>query len=444
MKLGLLTRDSRMKTPLLLATLSLLPASLLAQAAPPASLRQDIDRRTQAVMDSVVAWRRNIHQHPELSGQEVRTSALVAERLRALGLEVKTEVGGHGVVGLLKGGKPGKVVALRADMDALPVVEPPGLPFASTVRTVYNSQDVGVMHACGHDTHVAMLLGVAQVLAGIRAQLPGSVKFLFQPAEEQTPDGGAKPMIEAGALDDPKVDAIFGLHVTPTRVGTLQYRGGPFMASADNLLIVVHGKQTHGAKPWGGVDPIVVASQIVLGLQTIISRQADLVQAPAIVTIGVMRGGVRFNIIPDSVVMEGTIRAMDEAMRRDIHARIKRTAESIAQSAGATATVTIDDGYPVTVNDPALTARMLPTLQRVAGPERVTEIPPATWSEDFSRYEEKVPGMFFNLGVTPDSVDPAKAAPNHSPLFFADETAFPTGVRALANLAVDYLYAARR
>jgi len=441
MKLGLLTRDSRMKTPLLLATLSLLPASLLAQAAPPASLRQDIDRRTQAVMDSVVAWRRNIHQHPELSGQEVRTSALVAERLRALGLEVKTEVGGHGVVGLLKGGKPGKVVALRADMDALPVVEPPGLPFASTVRTVYNSQDVGVMHACGHDTHVAMLLGVAQVLAGIRAQLPGSVKFLFQPAEEQTPDGGAKPMIEAGALDDPKVDAIFGLHVTPTRVGTLQYRGGPFMASADNLLIVVHGKQTHGAKPWGGVDPIVVASQIVLGLQTIISRQADLVQAPAIVTIGVMRGGVRFNIIPDSVVMEGTIRAMDEAMRRDIHARIKRTAESIAQSAGATATVTIDDGYPVTVNDPALTARMLPTLQRVAGPERVTEIPPATWSEDFSRYEEKVPGMFFNLGVTPDSVDPAKAAPNHSPLFFADETAFPTGVRALANLAVDYLYA---
>jgi amidohydrolase len=324
------------------------------------------------------------------------------------------------------------------------VVEPPGLPFASTVRTVYNSQDVGVMHACGHDTHVAMLLGVAQVLAGIRAQLPGSVKFLFQPAEEQTPDGGAKPMIEAGALEDPKVDAIFGLHVTPMRVGTLQYRAGPFMASADNLLIVVHGKQTHGAKPWGGVDPIVVASQIVLGLQTIISRQADLVQAPAIVTIGVMRGGVRFNIIPDSVVMEGTIRAMDEEMRRDIHARIKRTAESIAQSAGASATVTIDDGYPVTVNDPALTARMLPTLQRVAGPERVTEIPPATWSEDFSRFEEKVPGMFFNLGVTPDSVDPAKAAPNHSPLFFADEAAFPTGVRALANLAVDYLYGAKR
>jgi amidohydrolase len=433
-----------MKSLLSITVLAFVGSTLFAQAGPPPALRQDIDRRTQAVMDSVVAWRRNIHQHPELSGQEVRTSALVAERLRALGLEVRTEVGGHGVVGLLKGGKPGKVVALRADMDALPVVEPPGLPFASTVRTVYNGQDVGVMHACGHDTHVAMLLGVAQVLAGIRAQLPGSVKFLFQPAEEQTPDGGAKPMIEAGALEDPKVDAIFGLHVTPTRVGTLQYRGGPFMASADNLLIVVHGKQTHGAKPWGGVDPIVVASQIVLGLQTIISRQADLVQAPAIVTIGVMRGGVRFNIIPDSVVMEGTIRAMDETMRRDIHARIKRTAESIAQSAGATATVTIEDGYPVTVNDPTLTARMLPTLQRVAGPERVTEIPPATWSEDFSRFEEKVPGMFFNLGVTPDSIDPAKAAPNHSPLFFADEAAFPTGVRALANLAVDYLYGTKR
>ena len=434
-----------MKTLVLLGVLGVVSQGRLdAQARAPASLYQEIDRRAQAILDSVVAWRRDIHQHPELSGQEVRTSALVAGRLRALGLEVRTEVGGHGVVGLLKGGKPGKVVALRADMDALPVVEPPGLPFASTVRTVYNSQDVGVMHACGHDTHVAMLLGVAQVLAGIRAQLPGSVKFLFQPAEEQTPDGGAKPMIEAGALDDPKVDAVFGLHVTPTRVGTLQYRAGPFMASADNLLIVVHGKQTHGAKPWGGVDPIVVASQIVLGLQTIISRQADLVQAPAIVTIGVMRAGVRFNIIPDSVVMEGTIRALDEEMRRDIHARIKRTAESIAQSAGATATVTIDDGYPVTVNDPALTARMLPTLQRVVGPDRVTEIPPATWSEDFSRFEEKVPGMFFNLGVTPDSVDPAKAAPNHSPLFFADEAAFPVGVRALANLAVDYLYGEKR
>ena len=329
-------------------------------------------------------------------------------------------------------------------MDALPVTEPTGLPFASTARARYNNQDVGVMHACGHDTHVAMLLGVAQVLAGVRGQLPGSVKFLFQPAEEQTPDGGAKPMIEAGALDDPKVDAIFGLHVTPMRVGTLQYRAGPFMASADNLLIVVHGRQTHGAKPWAGVDPIVVASQIVLGLQTVVSRQADLVRAPAIVTIGVIQGGVRFNIIPDSVVMQGTIRALDDAMRTDINARIKRTAEMIAQSAGATATVTIDLGYPVTVNDPGLTERMLPTLQRVAGPERVTEIPPATWSEDFSRYQEKVPGMFFNLGVTPDGVDPATAAPNHSPLFFADEAAFPTGVRALANLAVDYLFGTKR
>jgi amidohydrolase len=395
-------------------------------------------------MDSVVAWRRDIHQHPELSGQEVRTSALVAARLRALGLEVQTEVGGHGVVGLLRGGKPGRVVALRADMDALPVTEPTGLPFASTVRARYNNQDVGVMHACGHDTHVAMLLGAAQVLAGIRAQLPGSVKFIFQPAEEQTPDGGAKPMIEAGALENPKVDAIFGLHVTPKRVGTLQYRAGPFMASADNLFITVHGRQTHGAAPWAGVDPIVVASQIVLGLQTIISRQENLVTAPAIVTIGVIQGGVRFNIIPDSVVMQGTIRALDAEMGRDINARIKRTAEMIAQSAGATATVTIEEGYPVTVNDPALTERMLPTLRRVAGAERVTEIPPATWSEDFSRYEEKVPGMFFNLGVTPDSVDPATAAPNHSPLFFADETAFPVGVRTMANLAVDYLYGVKR
>ena len=419
--------------------LFVLPAALAAQAPSRATLQREIDTRSAAVEARVVTWRRDIHQHPELSFQETRTAALVADHLRALGMEVKTGVGGNGVVGVLRGGRPGPVVALRADMDGLPVTEQVQLPFRSTVRTIYNGQDVGVMHACGHDNHVAILMGAAEVLAGMRARLPGTVKFFFQPAEESAPVGGAGPMIADGVLENPKVDAIFGLHVGPGPRGQITYRAGPFMASADNLRIVVRGKQTHGAAPWAGVDPIVVGSQIVLALQTVVSRQVNITTAPAIVTVGSFQAGVRGNIIPDSAVMIGTIRALEEGVHQEVLARVKRTAELVAQSAGATAEVTIEIGYPITVNNPALTTRMLPTLQRVAGAANVVEVPPVTPAEDFSRFQQKIPGLFVFLGVTPPSQDWRKAASNHSPLFEADEGALPVGVRTMVALAVDYL-----
>lgn len=414
------------------------PSLLAAQSS---RLDAEIDRRAALVEGKVVAWRRDIHEHPELSNREVRTAQIVAAHLRALGLEVRTGVAHNGVVGVLRGGKPGRVVALRADMDALPVTEEVNVPFASKVRATYNGQDVGVMHACGHDAHVAILMGVAELLAGMRRDLPGTVKFIFQPAEEGVPtgeSGGAEMMIAEGALDDPKPGAIFGLHVFPYPAGEIHYRAGGAMASADGLRIVVRGRQTHGAQPWSGIDPIVVASQIVLGLQTITSRQVDITSAPAIVTIGAVHGGVRNNIIPDSVVMIGTIRAFDSGVRRDIWMRVRRTAESVAQSAGAVAAVTIDSGPPVTYNDPALTAQMTPTLRRVAGADKVGSAEAKTTAEDFSRYQEKIPGLFFFLGITPPGVDPRSAAPNHSPRFFVDEAALPVGVRALAHLAVDY------
>jgi amidohydrolase len=426
------------------APLALLSALAAAPAAaqPAASLDAEIARRVGQVMPKVVAWRRDIHQHPELGNRETRTAGLVAAHLRALGLEVKTGVAKTGVVAVLRGGRPGRTVALRADMDALPVTEQVDLPFASKVRTTYNGQEVGVMHACGHDTHVAMLMGAAEVLAGMKAQIPGTVKFIFQPAEEGAPAGergGAGVMIEEGALASPAVDAIFGLHVFPMPVGEVHYRPEGTMASSDNLTIVVKGRQTHGALPWNGVDPIVAASQVVLGLQTIISRQADITKAPAIVTIGSMQGGVRTNIIPDSVVMLGTIRTFDPEMQRLIHERIRRTAEHIATAAGATAQVKIDIGNPVTFNDPALTERMGPTLRRVAGDGKVKAAQLTTTAEDFSKFQQKVPGLFFFLGVTPAGTDPATAAPNHSPKFFADEAAFPVGVKALVTLATDFL-----
>ncbi len=426
----------------LLPALLVYPTVAPAQATQAARLDAEVDRRAALVEGKVVAWRRDIHAHPELSNREVRTAQVVAEHLRALGIEVRTGVAHTGVVGVLRGGRPGPVVALRADMDALPVTEEVDVPFASKVRATYNGQDVGVMHACGHDAHVAMLMGAAEVLAGMRRDLPGTVKFIFQPAEEGLPageQGGAELMIAEGALEDPKPGAIFGLHVFPYPAGKIRYRPGGTMAAADALRIVVRGRQTHGAQPWAGVDPIVVASQIVLGLQTIVSRQVDLTAAPAIVTIGAIAGGVRNNIIPDSLVMIGTIRTFDPAVQRDIHERVRRTAESIAQSAGATAEVTIDPGYPVTYNDPALTERMVPTLRRVAGAGAVGVNVPQTTAEDFSRYEQRVPGMFFFLGITPPGADPRTVAPNHSPRFFVDEAALPVGVRALAHLAVDYL-----
>ena len=418
--------------------LALVPSALAAQASALTALRTEIERRATDVAPAVVAWRRDIHQHPELSFQETRTSALVAAHLRSLGIEVQTGVGGNGVVGILRGGRPGPVVALRADMDALPVTELVDVPFKSTVRAMYNGQEVGVMHACGHDNHVAILMGTAQVLTAMKDRLPGTVKFIFQPAEE-SPPGGALPMIEAGVLENPKVDAIFGLHVGPGPLGTVGYRAGPASASGDNFRIVVHGKQTHGAMPWAGVDPIVVGSQIVLGLQTIMTRQVDLSAANAILTVGAFNAGNRTNIIPDSAVLIGTVRTFDENVRKEIHARIKKTAESIAQSAGATADAQIEIGYPVMANDAALTARMVPTLQRAAGAKNVFESQRTTTSEDFSRYAQRVPGMFVGLGVTSPNKDWRTAATNHSPLFEADEAALPIGVRVMASLAIDYL-----
>jgi len=413
-------------------------------AAIPGSLAAAIDDAAGAIEARVIAWRRDFHQHPELGNRETRTAAIVAEHLRSLGFDdVKTGVAHTGVVGLLKGKLPGKVVALRADMDALPVAEQVDLPFASKVRTIWNGEEVGVMHACGHDCHTAILMGVASVLAGLRERLRGSVKFIFQPAEEMPPqgeDGGAKMMIAEGALQHPTPQAIFGLHVTSRQnAGYIGYRSGPAMASSDRFSITVHGRQTHGAAPWLGVDPIVTSAQVVLGLQTVVSRAIDIAREPAVVTVGMIKGGVRENIIPESVEMRGTIRTFDEVMRDDVHERVTTLAEAVAKGSRAGCTVCIEKNYPVTVNDPALTEKMLPTLQRVAGADKVQFVPKVTGSEDFSYFQKLVPGLFFFVGVAPPGVDPTKAAPNHSPRFSVDESALLLGVRSLASVACDWL-----
>jgi amidohydrolase len=406
-----------------------------ASPVPSATLDADI----AAVLPKVVAWRRDIHQHPELGNREFRTAKLVAEHLRSLGLEVRTEVAHTGVVGVLRGGRPGPVIALRADMDALPVVELVDLPFRSTVRSTYNGQDVGVMHACGHDNHVAMLMGAAEVLSRHRAEIPGTLVFLFQPAEEGSPigeRGGAPLMIEEGALANPKVEAIFGLHVMPLPVGTIAWREQGIMASSDSFRVNVLGRQTHGALPWAGVDPVVLASQIVLGWQTIVSRQVDATLTPSVLTVGAIHGGVRNNIVPENVEMIGTIRTFDPGVRAQLHERLRRTAEGIAQSGGGSAEVKVNLGNGVTYNDPALMRRVLPALQRVGG-EKLLQSDRQTTAEDFSAYQAVVPGVFFFLGVAPD--DPARVHPNHSPRFEADERALPIGVRALIEVAFEYL-----
>ena len=405
--------------------------------------QERIDALAAAVEPKVIAWRRDIHQHPELGNREFRTSKLVAEHLRSLGLEVQTGVAHTGVVALLRGSKPGPVVALRADMDALPVTEEVDLPFASKVRTQWAGKDTGVMHACGHDTHVAILMGTAEILTQMKADLPGTVKFIFQPAEEGPPpgeEGGALLMIKQGVMENPKPDVVFGLHIgSQVETGQLAYRPGPVMAAADILRITVRGRQTHGAAPWGGVDPIVVAAQIVLGLQTIVSRQVNISKEPAVVTIGGIDGGNRFNIIPDKVEMVGTVRTFDEALRDDIHRRIRATAENIAAASGATAEVAIEKGYAVTVNDPALTQRMLPTLERVAGSANVVLTDRRMGAEDFSFLAQRAPGLFVFLGGSPKGADLSKVAFNHSPRFTIDESALVLGVRTLTHLTVDYL-----
>ncbi len=415
-------------------TLLILVSPSLSFADLPTSLQQQIKQ----VMPSVVNWRRDFHQNPELSNQEFRTAEIVANHLSSLGMDVRTRVANTGVVGILRGGE-GPVVALRADMDALPVTELVDLPFASNARGEYLGREVGVMHACGHDNHIAILMGVAEVLASLGDSLPGTVLFIFQPAEEGTPDGsigGAELMLIEGAFDNPEPEVIFGLHVFPYPVGTIASRPGGLMASSDRHRITIRGKQTHGAVPWAGVDPIVTASQVVLGLQTIVSRQLDATLTPSIITVGKIEGGVRNNIIPESVDLVGTIRTFDAATRVKIHDRIRQTVMGITEAAGATADIQIDLGYGVTRNDPNLYKKMAPTLQRVAG-DKFIEAQQTTTAEDFSYFANQVPGLFLFLGIAPE--DQSLVYPNHSPYFFADERGLPVGVETLISLTLDYM-----
>lgn len=417
---------------------SALAAPLRAQSPFDPALAAEIDKRTAAIADKITAWRHDIHQHPELGYQEKRTAALVAAHLKSLGLEVQENVGGiPGVIGVLKGGKPGPTVALRADMDALPVAEQVDVPFKSTVRTVYNGVETGIMHACGHDMHTAMLMGTAEVLAGMKAKIPGTVKFMFQPAEEVPPNGGAKAMIESGAMNG--VDGVFGLHVGPGPSGTLSYRSGSITAAADSWKIIVRGKQGHGAMPSNAVDPIVTSAEIVSALQTIVSRSLDLTAGPAVVTVGAIHGGLRENIIPDSVWMIGTIRTFDAKSRQIIGEKMKLIAQKIAEANGATAEVHVDLGYSSTLNNVAMVSRFSPTLKRVANGKAFESKTPSMAGEDFSRFADKAPGFFFNLAVTPPNVDLFNVASNHSPLFQGDDAALPVGTRALANVALEFL-----
>ncbi len=404
-----------------------------------------IDAATAKVEPKVIEWRRDIHANPELGFKETRTAGLVAAHLKALGYDVREGVGVTGVVATLKGGAPGSVVALRADMDALPVEEKTGLPFASKVRTQWHGEEVGVMHACGHDGHTAILMGVAEALASMKDEIPGTIKLIFQPAEEGSADagsGGAQRMLADGAFDDPKPEAVFGLHLSSAMpVGLIGYREGPMMASSDSFDVKVTGSQTHGAMPWRGVDPIVVGAQIVLGLQTIQSRQVDVTNQPSVLTVGTFHAGTRQNIVPDEAEMSGTLRTYDEEMRGDIQMRMKRTAKLIAESAGAEAELTFrPGGYGVTVNDPKLTKAMVPSLDKVTGAKTMV-IPKATPSEDFSFFAKEAPGLFVIVGATTPGADMSKAAPNHSPLFVLDEDSFLIGMRALMQLTVDYMQA---
>jgi amidohydrolase len=407
------------------------------------ALKAKIAQKAETLEAKVVAWRRDFHQNPELGNREFKTAEKVAAHLKSLGIEVKTGVGKTGVVGILKGGKPGPVVALRADMDGLPVKERAEIPFASKAVGEYNGQPVSVMHACGHDTHVAILMGTAEILAGMQKDLKGTVKFIFQPAEEGAPEGeegGAALMVKEGVLENPKVDVIFGLHINAqTEVGKIRYRPGGTMASSDWFKIKIRGKQTHGASPWQGVDPIVTASQVIMGLQTIVSRNAPLTESAAVVTVGQINGGVRSNIIPEEVNMNGTIRTLDPSVQDMIHARIAQVATNIAQSAGATADVKITKMCPITFNDVALTDKMVPTLEGVAGKGNVTITAAVTGAEDFAFYQQKVPGLFFFLGGAPKGKPEKDTAPHHTPDFYIDEGGFVLGMKSMASLVVDFM-----
>lgn len=422
-----------------LALVAGLAMSAPAMAAPSAA---KVQAAAKAVQPKVVAWRRDIHENPELGNQEVRTAALIAKELRSLGIEVRENVGKTGVVGVLKGGKPGKVVALRADMDALPVEEKTGLPFASKVKATWEGRTVPVMHACGHDTHVAMLLGAATVLAGMKQDIKGTVVFLFQPAEEGPQageEGGAKLMIRDGALDNPKVDAVFGLHIGPGDAHELNYRPEGFYASSDRITITVKGRQTHGARPWAGVDMASVAADIIQATNQIAARQVDVGASPSVLTIATINMGFRQNIIPEDLKMEGTMRTFSKARREDLIARMQKSVAAIGDRYGAKAEVVFTQPYPVTYNDPALSKWVKATLEK-ASPGKVDDNAAlVTGAEDFSMYAEKVPGVFIQLGGRKADVPAATAPANHSPYFDVDEAVFETGVKAEVLMALDYL-----
>ena len=426
---------------LFLAAFFLLSIASMAQSD---KIRQTIKTKADAEDQKVIAWRRDIHEHPELSNREFHTSELIVKHLQSLSIETKTGVAKTGVVGILKGKLPGPVVAIRADMDALPVMEDNNLPYASKVKGEYNGREVSVMHACGHDTHVAILMGVAEILSSMKKELKGTVKFIFQPAEEGAPvgeEGGAELMVKEGVLDNPKVDVIFGLHIASgTEVGTITYHPGGAQASVDGLRITVTGKPSHGAMPWLSVDPILVSAQIITSLQSIVSRNVDITQNPAVVTIGAIHGGNRGNIISDKIEMLGTVRTLSADDEKKVIRRINEIATLTAQAAGATAVVDCPYGihYPVNFNIVELTNRMLPSLQKTAGQENVRLVAPITGSEDFSFFSEKVPGLFFSLGGMPKGQDPTKAGPHHTPQFIIDDSRLKLGVNALCNLVFDY------
>ncbi len=405
--------------------------------------KNSLNQLIEQIESKVIEWRRDFHQNPELSNREFKTAEKIAAHLRSLGIEVTTNIAHTGVKGILKGGKPGPIVGLRADMDALPVTERVEIPFASKTKSTYLGEDVGVMHACGHDTHMAILMGVAEVLSKVKDDLKGTIVFIFQPAEEGAPpgeEGGAKLMVKEGIMNNPKIDVVFGLHISSgLEVGKILYKPGGTMAAADRFTIKVKGKQTHGSRPWSGIDPITVSAQIILGLQTIISRQTELTNEAAVITVGKISGGVRNNIIPEECEMIGTIRTLDIRMQKDIHEKIIRTATNIAEASGASAEVDIQIGYPVTYNDPELTRKMIPTLFATAGEDNVRVSKAITGAEDFSYYAMEVPGLFFFLGGKPKDVSALDAAPHHTPDFYIDESGLLLGVKSLTNLALDYM-----
>ena len=409
------------------------------------TLKIKADQAADKIESKVISWRRDFHEHPELGNNEFRTAGIIAKHLKSLGIEVKTGVAKTGVVGILKGGKPGPVIALRADMDGLPVIERTPVPFASKIKTQYNGQEVGVMHACGHDSHVAMLMGVAEILSSMKNELAGTVKFIFQPAEEGAPhgeEGGAELMVKEGVMENPHVDVVFGLHInSQTEVGKITYRPGGTMAGVNDMKITVTGRSAHGAYPWSSIDPIVVSAQIINNLQTIVSRNLNVTENAAVVTIGSIHGGNRSNIIPEQVEMLGTIRSLSDEDEKMLIERIKQIATKTAEANGATAVVKIpySSHYPVTFNDIALTEKMLPSLRKTAGTENVILKAAVTGAEDFSFYQQKAPGLFFFLGGMPKGQDPKTAPSHHTPDFFIDESSFKLGVKAMTNLVLDYM-----